>query len=344
MIKVGCFGGSFDPIHNGHIAVAKYIKKECDLDEIWFIPSKVTPLKTRKLADFDLRVKMINLAIEDEIGLKCVAIEDKLPIPSYTINTVNQLKKDHPSVSFYWIIGDDLVNQLSSWKDIDKLYQLIKFIVVSRDSKNIAPDSKFIYKKGININASSSMVKNGDFTILNDRVKSFVFENSLYLKDVVYNNCSEKRALHSISCKDMALYLSEDLDLCKWKVYFASIMHDICKDMSDEKLKSLIDLEVFEMIKEKKYLWHAYAAKNWLSNNMQMYDKTIIDAISAHTDGSDNTQFGKLIYLSDKLERSRTFVSEKDIALAKKDLNKAFIKVKSDIKIWEESKIVKRNI
>ncbi|MCF0113844.1 MAG: nicotinate-nicotinamide nucleotide adenylyltransferase, partial [Erysipelotrichaceae bacterium] len=87
-MRIGLFGGSFDPVHNGHIELAKYVRKQCALDEIWFLPTVKTPLKDFKQTDYEDRVAMLKYALKPFKRLKVSTIEATLPIPSYTINTV----------------------------------------------------------------------------------------------------------------------------------------------------------------------------------------------------------------------------------------------------------------
>ncbi|MFV0479500.1 MAG: nicotinate (nicotinamide) nucleotide adenylyltransferase [Anaerorhabdus sp.] len=319
MKKIGCLGGSFDPIHQGHIAVANYVLKECELDEVWLIPSKETPLKNRVLTSFEQRERMIRLALKDESGLACCTIEKELPIPSYTIQTVTALKSEYPECEFYWIIGDDLVEQLPKWKEIEKLLQEIQFVVVSRNEKNINLNSNLIYLNQLHIPISSTEIRDGNFQNLNPEVRDYIFQQGLYLESIIFNRCQEYRAKHSVSVAKMALELADGKDLDKWRVYVAAILHDVCKDMSSQEQKKWIDEDVLRTIEDKEYLWHSFAAKKWIKTNLMLEDNEILNAIYHHTDGEDKSLLGVIIYLADKLERTRKVWSESVIEKAKID-------------------------
>jgi len=128
MLKTGIFGGSFNPIHNGHIALAKAALEQCGLDEVWLMVSPQNPLKmqTDLLAD-DLRYEMAQKALEGVEGVVASDYEFRLPKPSYTWNTLQQLSKDEPNRQFTLIIGGDNwahFERWRHWKDILRHYHI----------------------------------------------------------------------------------------------------------------------------------------------------------------------------------------------------------------------------
>lgn len=136
MRKVGILGGTFDPIHNGHIAIAQDAAIQVGLDVVFFMPAAQSPFKKHQpLASDSARYKMIQMAIEDHPKFEVLDWELLKKGISYTIDTVHILKKNWPNTHFYWIIGNDLLESLPNWKNINELAKLIDFIVVQR-SKN----------------------------------------------------------------------------------------------------------------------------------------------------------------------------------------------------------------
>ena len=115
---IGIFGGSFNPIHNGHLAIAKQVLGRTKLNEIWFLVSPHNPLKKHdELMNDDLRLAMTQKALENEEGMKCSNYEFRLPRPSYMWNTLQSLNKDYPNDTFCLIIGAD------NWVDFHKWYK-----------------------------------------------------------------------------------------------------------------------------------------------------------------------------------------------------------------------------
>ena len=106
MIRTGIFGGSFNPIHKGHISLAQQLRKRAALDEVWLMVSPQNPLKqTADLLDDHLRMEMARLALEGVEGIVASDYEMHLPKPSYTWNTLQALSKDYPDREFVLLMG-----------------------------------------------------------------------------------------------------------------------------------------------------------------------------------------------------------------------------------------------
>lgn len=133
MTKVGLFFGSFNPIHVGHLIIAKYMTNFTDLDEVWFVVSPQNPFKEKKsLGNMYDRLEMVNLAIEGENRLRASDIEFNLPQPSYTIDTLAHLRERHPNKEFLLIMGEDNLHGFSKWKNADIILRDYKIIVYPR--------------------------------------------------------------------------------------------------------------------------------------------------------------------------------------------------------------------
>ena len=131
MIRTGLFGGSFNPIHKGHILLAKKLKKEAGLDEVWLMVSPQNPLKqSQDLLDDEARMEMAREAVKDEKGIVASDYEMHLPKPSYTWNTLEALRKDFPDREFVLMIGGDNWELFDKWyraEDIKANYEIVVY-------------------------------------------------------------------------------------------------------------------------------------------------------------------------------------------------------------------------
>ncbi len=138
MSKIGLFGGSFNPIHNGHIAIAKAILGQCDLDEIWLMVSPQNPLKQdQKLLDDSLRLELAQKALEGEKKINVCDYEFHLPKPSYTWNTLQHLKDDFPHHTFILLIGGDNWERFPHWYKSAEIIRDYQIIVYPRSGSEI---------------------------------------------------------------------------------------------------------------------------------------------------------------------------------------------------------------
>ena len=122
MSKVGLYFGSFNPIHIGHQAIAGYMTEFAGLEQVWFVVSPHNPLKSKEtLLEDHHRLYMTQLAIGDNDKLKASDIEFKLPVPSYTIDTLTYLKEKYPKNKFCLVMGEDNLYTLHKWKNAKEL-------------------------------------------------------------------------------------------------------------------------------------------------------------------------------------------------------------------------------
>lgn len=132
-MKVGIYSGSFNPVHVGHIALCDYLVQEGAVDEVWLIRSPLNPLKAANtLAPDADRQQMLEIAIEEHEGLRTCCIEDTLPRPNYTINTLRALQETHPDVEFHLIIGTDNWLIFDKWRAYDEILTDFHLIVYPR--------------------------------------------------------------------------------------------------------------------------------------------------------------------------------------------------------------------
>ena len=141
-MRIGLFGGTFNPIHQGHLRAALEVKKSFNLDQVFLIPAALPPHKTPgAVADADDRLKMIHLAIGDLSGISISDVELKRPGPSYTIDTVCHFKKQFVDDSrIYLMMGLDAFLEINTWKSHAELLEQIAFIIMARPNEDY-PDA-----------------------------------------------------------------------------------------------------------------------------------------------------------------------------------------------------------
>jgi nicotinate-nucleotide adenylyltransferase len=132
-MRVGLLGGTFDPIHVGHLILAETCRDAAKLDEVWFLPSYVPPHKLDKtITRYEQRCEMVTLATTGQPAFRVETIEKELPPPSYTANTLAELKLRHPGVVFCLLIGGDSLQELPTWKEPARVVQQAELVAVDR--------------------------------------------------------------------------------------------------------------------------------------------------------------------------------------------------------------------
>ena len=134
-MKIGIYGGSFNPVHFGHVGLAKWVIEHTDLDELWLLVSPNNPLKPAGiLAPEDERLEAVREAIKDMPGLKASDFEFSLPRPSYTANTLRALQKAYPEHEFTLVIGEDNLAIFTQWREWEYILENFRIFVYPRKS------------------------------------------------------------------------------------------------------------------------------------------------------------------------------------------------------------------
>ena len=124
-MRIGIFGGSFDPIHLGHLILAEQAREQARLDEVWFIPSAIAPHKRSGPAASDRqRLEMVQLAIAGHSAFQAKDIEINRGGTSYTVDTLESLTQLHPNDEFFLLMGGDSLDQFRSWREPERICQL----------------------------------------------------------------------------------------------------------------------------------------------------------------------------------------------------------------------------
>ena len=161
MKRIGIFGGTFDPIHNGHLALAQTALEKMSLDEIIFVPSYLPPHKSaRNVVAADDRLRMARLAIKNNPNFGISDFEVRRTGKSYSIETLRYFQKKLRNTKLFFILGEDAYKQLAKWKDIAQVLKIVEFIVVNRPGyKQTAGKIKCHHAVMPGIDISSSYVR-----------------------------------------------------------------------------------------------------------------------------------------------------------------------------------------
>lgn len=162
MSRFGILGGTFDPPHNGHIAIAETAIRKLKLDKVIFIPAKTPPHKSReKISSQQDRLAMIKLAVGGREKIEISEIEFDRPGPSYTVDTLAELHKKYPGDEFYFLIGADNIPELESWHRPEKIMEMVKVVAACRPGFSTAEKYSDIIESFdmTPVNISSTMIR-----------------------------------------------------------------------------------------------------------------------------------------------------------------------------------------
>jgi nicotinate-nucleotide adenylyltransferase len=139
---IGIMGGTFDPVHNGHLAAAAQLRGVADLQQVWLMPNARPPHRmSAPVAAAEDRLRMVELAVADHPGLAPSRIEVDRGGVSYTIDTVRQLARDFPGQRFALLLGADAALQIRSWREVDALLEEASFVIFNRPETTLAPQT-----------------------------------------------------------------------------------------------------------------------------------------------------------------------------------------------------------
>ena len=146
-MKIGLLGGSFDPIHNTHLSIAIKAKEELSLDQIWFIPTGNNPWKDQFHSTKEQRLYMLSLAMQkdDSFHINRIEIDTDGTQKNFTIDTIEELKKQSPHDQFYFIMGMDQAQSFAKWKDAKLISKLVQLVCFDREGY----DRDFLDRKSV---------------------------------------------------------------------------------------------------------------------------------------------------------------------------------------------------
>ncbi len=190
--RIGIFGGTYDPVHTGHLAIAKAFLDSGEIDELWIMPAPDPPHKSQDvILPFEVRYKLLELGFSQWGNVVISDFENNLSVPSYSFRTIQNLKKRYPDKEFYFCIGSDSLENLSTWYRYKDLSKECMFMVAVRPGFNkekvetdILKRCKLVPHKPVDISSTQirQFIKEGkDISgLVPDSVKEYIHSNNLY--------------------------------------------------------------------------------------------------------------------------------------------------------------------
>lgn len=367
-MKTGLFGGSFNPIHQQHLQIARAAKENFKLDSVWFVPVfQPVHKSSAELVTYETRRALLQTALNKEPGLKICDIEKDMGGLSYTVRTVKHLKRRFPEKEFLLIIGGDSLSELASWRNIDELVKLAEFIVIERPGfeREIPVKNAKIHwlqapKSSISSTDLRKRLKAGKpakpdelapkvyFKIL---VNNYYNASGVYYSNLIFQICKRlaglpkglKQHIEAVAyeCFRYAWILGQPL----LPAIIAGLSHDLFRIASDrEILDEALDsgFELTETEKALPMLAHGPAAAGFLKKLDKNIDSEILQAVRYHTRPEKNlNNLGKILVVADTLEPSRRIEEREKLRKADISFDEKFHRV-LDIKNRQRHKKVRK--
>lgn len=190
--RIGIFGGSFDPVHNGHVQIATSFLNSGLIHKLLVLPAPSPPhKKSVEQSDYSHRFEMLKLAFGDMDKVEVSDLEKKLPSPSYTLQTIEYLQKENPETLYYLCLGEDSLRDFDQWHEYKKILEKVNLIVAKRpgvDSSNVDPEILgkviFIDHQPVPVSSTDIRKEDGDWkSDLPAEVADYIKRQKLYREE-----------------------------------------------------------------------------------------------------------------------------------------------------------------
>ena len=343
MAKIGILGGTFHPIHNGHLYIAKQALAAFGFDELWILPAGLPP---HKMVEGHIsrvqRLKICEAAIADEPAMRIIPDEIFKTTTSYTYETLQAFHVAYPQHQFSFIIGEDSLNSFDSWVHPEIICQLADIVVAVRNDKNqdyhsLEARTKELSKKyggtfsiipSENMPISSTMLRKmlaegADVSMYMPKLAyEYIKEHQLYqvtmeddlklrkeIQEDLKNNLKKSRYEHTLGVMYTACSLAMRYQYSMTKARFAGLLHDWAKYLSDEEQLAYCKkhhIEITPAEEQAPYLLHAKIGAYVAREKYGIDDEDVCHAILVHTTGVPNMNLlDKILFTADYIEPNR---------------------------------------
>lgn len=331
-MRIGIMGGTLDPVHNGHLQIARQVRAAMRLDGVMLLPAGDPPHKRRRSDKLD-RLEMARRAAAGEDGMFASEMEITRKGTTYTVDTLHALRRNQPGVEWVYIVGADTLNILESWRDFPQIARLCAFAAVGRPgvqgAREHAEELRMRYGAQIElVEAEGPEISSTDIRarvaegrpiagLVPESVEEYIREKGMYLCDYTWNELevllSERlkpaRFRHTMGVAETAERLARKYGADPMRARLAGMLHDCAKSMTYEEMVALTkgrisDLDAEELAMEP--VLHAPAGMLLARDEYGVRDPEILTAIRRHTLGDRNmTLLDAVIFVSDFIEPSR---------------------------------------
>ena len=340
-MKIGIYGGSFNPVHKGHISVAEFAIDNLNLDKMIFVPAFKSPFKSKvKYADGEHRINMLNIVKPEKATVSPFEINRKST--SYTIDTIKYFKQKYPNDELFLIIGSDNVHKLNKWKQINDIVDMATIVVFKRGddfSKVNVKRYKALVMDNPLYNFSSTQFKRGNFDNIDTDVMKYLSANYLYITDIMINMLDHKKHKHSQSVGSFAARFAKSAGVDSRKAWVAGCLHDITKSWSIEDQRGFLRNVGFDETTLKDFQVHATAGYYWIKDRYLLEDEEILNSVLHHTSlNKELSEMDKVIFAADKMCEGRRHEGiQADRKLIMEDFDAGFKKIVTVVsKLLEE--------
>ncbi len=328
-MRVGIFGGSFDPVHIEHIRLAERAVDELALDKLYIMPARVPPHKVGKtLSPDEDRLRMCRLAFAEVKNAEVSDYERRREGTSYTYLTCRHFKETFPEAEIFWLVGTDMLRDFPTWKNPEDILSNATLAVCGRNETGAwvqAEQEKFFQKfgkkfsylsyNGANVSSTKLRVLGGagmrltGFT--HEKVAEYIEQNGLYQIEGAKEALAlekEERRLHSIRVAELAASRAPKLNIPEKQAIAAALFHDCAKNLSADSpyLEGFTPPDTWGNV--PKAVAHQFAGAYVAEKYFGVQDEDILNAVRYHTSGRENmSDLEKLIFLADMLEEERSY-------------------------------------
>ena len=366
MRKIGLMGGTFNPIHNAHLQLAKTAMEEYGLEEILFMTSGNPPHKREEaVLDKTVRHQMVKLAVAPYSGFVPCDDEVRREAYSYTADTLQRLQKARPDASIYFIIGADSLHQFKDWYMPEKIVKLCTLLVFPRAGYDLQRDMEAVKAR---YRAEVLELHAGQVDISSTQLRECIAEGrniSAYVPEVVYafiknyklyqrregtmeeqlaGMLSPKRFRHSLGVRDTAVELARRFGADEERAEIAGLLHDCAKNLPVEEQLAMcrdlgVELDRWEL-ENPGALAHAKLGAELVKCLFDVSDEAVSSAIRWHTLGrAGMSDLEKIIFAADMVEPNRKYPEAEALRKAVyADLDRGVLACVDATIAWNEQK------